>query len=160
MNKTKDSCLPKEKSAGFIIFRTKDDEGQDNPSKVKSNREYLILRYQAGHWDFPKGHLEGSETATDAAKRETFEETGIMSENLTILPNFIEKFEYEFIKKDGQKALKEVTFFLAKLRFDQKITLSPEHKGYKWLSYIDALKQLTYKNAKDILGRAEKCNSS
>lgn len=153
---------PKERSAGFIIFRTIDDEAEyqipKNPEQSNSIHQYLILQYAAGHWDFPKGHLEGSETPIEAAKRETFEETGIRSEDLSINPKFMEKFEYEFTRKDGNQAIKEVTFFLAKLRFEHKIVLSSEHKGYKWLKYSDALKQVTYKNAKDLLEKAESFN--
>ena len=35
-----------EKSAGAILF-----------VKEKEPR-YLLLHYEAGHWDFPKGHVE------------------------------------------------------------------------------------------------------
>ncbi|MBU1992733.1 hypothetical protein KKG51_03480 [Patescibacteria group bacterium] len=36
-----------EKSCGIIIYRTRD-----------GLREYLILHYEKGHFDFPKGHVE------------------------------------------------------------------------------------------------------
>ncbi|MFH1332713.1 MAG: NUDIX domain-containing protein, partial [archaeon] len=52
----------KEKSAGVIVY---------------NNGEFLILQYTAGHWDFPKGHIEKGETERETALRELKEETGI-----------------------------------------------------------------------------------
>jgi len=42
--------MPKEKSAGAIILRKEDN-------KIY----YLLLHYHSGHWEFPKGHIEGKE---------------------------------------------------------------------------------------------------
>ena len=38
----------------------------------------------------------------------------------------------------------------------ENITLSFEHQGFAWLPYQEAIKQVTFKNAKEIL---EKANS-
>lgn len=40
----------------------------------------VLRRNAAGHWLFPKGHLEPGETAAEAAKREAAEETGLLVE--------------------------------------------------------------------------------
>ena len=53
-------------SAGVILYR-----------QLKDSREYLLLHYPGGHFDFPKGHLEQDETEREAAYRELKEETGI-----------------------------------------------------------------------------------
>ena len=37
----------------------------------------LLLQYPQGHWDFPKGHVDGAETEHETAIRELFEETAI-----------------------------------------------------------------------------------
>ncbi|GAI42981.1 unnamed protein product, partial [marine sediment metagenome] len=42
--------MPLEKSAGAVIF-----------SRSDKKIEYLLLHYQAGHWDFPKGNIEKGE---------------------------------------------------------------------------------------------------
>ena len=53
----------KEHSAGVVLFR-----------QMKDYREYLLLHYPSGHFDFPKGHLEEDETEREAAFRELEEE--------------------------------------------------------------------------------------
>ena len=55
--------MTKEKSCGAVIF--------NNEDKV------LIVKHNAGHWDFPKGHMEAGETEKQTALREVKEETKI-----------------------------------------------------------------------------------
>ena len=130
----------KEKSAGAIIFR-KDKE-------IK----YLLLHYEAKHWDFPKGHIEEKETEIDALKREVEEETGI--KGIELVKGFKEKISYYF-KQNEEFIIKEVVFYLAKTETEE-IKLSFEHIGSAWLSYENAIKKLTFKNAKDLLEKANK----
>lgn len=111
---------------------------------------YLLLHYTAGHWDFPKGIIEEGETPVEAALRELKEEAGITAELDT---HFQQPISYLF--KDGKSELvsKKVLFFVGKTE-EKKIILSDEHVDYKWLSYDEAQKQLTYANAKRILTMA------
>lgn len=139
-----------ERSAGAVIFTT------HQPYKRKGlRREYLLLRYDAGHWDFPKGHLEGTESAEKAARREIREETGLVAGKF--LPGFQHHMRYWFWNKSGkrkQKILKTVTYFLTEAP-SRRVRLSWEHSGYAWLPYRDAVKLATYKNAKELIERAE-----
>ena len=48
---------------------------------------------------------------------------------------------------------KTVVFFLAKTN-EKKITLSHEHNDFVWLEYDDALKKTTFRNAKNVLSKA------
>ncbi|MCX6708617.1 MAG: NUDIX domain-containing protein [Candidatus Woesearchaeota archaeon] len=125
-----------EKSAGIIVV---------------NDGKFLLLLYDAGHWDFPKGHIEKDESSEQAALRELKEETGIS--DAVILPGFSENIHY-FFKKEGKLISKEVVFFAARTKtFDVK--LSFEHKDFIWLPFNDALAKLTYKNAKEVLRKAE-----
>lgn len=132
--------LKKELSAGCVVYK------KDDPAK------YLLLHYEAGHWDFPKGHVEANESEEQAALRELKEETGI--EDSKLIPHFKESISY-YYKQQGQTIFKEVVFFLAESPSD-KVTLSSEHIGFAWLSYENAMKKLTHKNAKDVLEKAGK----
>lgn len=128
-------------SAGVIIFFESDGQ-----------REYLLLHYVAGHWDFPKGKLEPNETAIQAALRELHEETGLQG---TIIEGFQESFVYQFNQyPEGLLAEKTVHFFIGHVEH-KRVVLSDEHLDHKWLSYAQAMEALTYDNAKQVLEKAE-----
>ena len=61
-------------------------QGHDRPMKehhsagavvIADGRVLILRRSDREEWVFPKGHLEGEETPTEAALRETAEETGL-----------------------------------------------------------------------------------
>jgi len=141
--------MPKEKSAGAIIYRVKDGVPH-----------YLLLHYPSGHWEFAKGHIEEGENPEDAAKREIAEETGI--KNIVLIPGFKEYAKYFFkksydlvgeAKKKAPWVFKLVVFYVAKTS-EEDIKISHEHKGFLWLPFEQAVKRLTYKNAKELLKKA------
>ena len=141
--------MPREKSAGALIFRM--ENGQPL---------FLLLHYQSGHWEFAKGHIEEGETDEQTVHREVKEETGIT--DLTIIPGFKEYIKYFFRnnyalkKEDKLKApwiFKLVVFYLAQTNA-QQIILSDEHIGFAWMPYDEAMRKLTFKNAKNLLKKA------
>lgn len=128
------------KSCGFIVFKD-GDEG----------REFLLLRYPAGHWDYVKGHVENDEDELTTAVRELEEETGI--KEIDVIDGFMVTMEYNY-RENGEKHEKVVDFFMAK-SFESDVVISHEHTGFVWLSYEDAMKKLTFDNARDVLIAAE-----
>ena len=142
--------MPKEISAGAVVFRKED-----------SKTYYLLLHYKSGHWDFPKGHIEEGEKEGETVKREVEEETGI--KDAKIIDGFREWVKYFFrrtydLRKEEKKkapwVFKIVTFYLLETK-TKEVKISFEHTGFKWLPYEQALKQLTFKNAKEILKKAQ-----
>lgn len=127
-----------EKSCGAVIF-----------SKLPAPK-FLLLQYDAGHWDFMKGNMEKNETERETAVRELKEETGIM--DARFVEGFRERITY-YYKRQGMTVLKEVVFFLMKSG-TEKVTLSFEHINYDWFDYETALGRLTFKNAKHVLQKA------
>ena len=130
-----------EKSCGIVLFHSED---------------FLLIQHsvksgEKGHWDFPKGHIEGNETELETATRELEEETGI--NEFQLVNGFKEKIYYN-IHKDSKVIPKEVSFFLAK-SLTKNVKLSSEHQNYKWLNFRSALDQLTYSNAKEVLVKAK-----
>ncbi len=139
----------KETSAGAVIYRLKDGVPH-----------YLLLHYPSGHWEFAKGHIEEGENQEQAALREIEEETGI--KDLTLISGFKEYIKYSFrnnydLKKEDKLLapwiFKLVVFYLAKTH-TQEVKISDEHTGFVWLPYQEALKKLTFKNAKNLLTKA------
>jgi len=153
------TAVVKERSAGAIIFR------KEIFLEKKDKIYYLLLHYPSGHWDFVKGHIEKGESERETAKREIKEETGI--KDVKFIPGFIEKINYFFYRNlNDQKepplsfnqnnkvlVLKEVVFYLAETK-EKKVEISFEHIGYKWLEYKEAIKKVTFKNAREVLKKA------
>jgi len=128
-----------EHSCGFVLFR-----------QVGKNRYYLLMHYKAGHWDFPKGHIEEGETQIQTACRELEEETGIR--DVTVVPGFKYEYSYDF-GKDSKKS-KKVTFMIARTSHIH-IRLSREHIGARWVPYKRGVSMLTFENAKKMIDAAE-----
>jgi bis(5'-nucleosidyl)-tetraphosphatase len=129
-----------EKSCGAVVVLT------------NTTPKYLLLHYEAGHWDFVKGNVEPKESEKDTVIRELQEETGIVKARF--IDDFREKTEY-FYRRQGATIHKEVIFFLMETH-TETVKLSFEHVGFIWLDYQQAMDKLTFKNAKDVLRKAHK----
>ncbi|HEX6672788.1 MAG TPA: NUDIX domain-containing protein [Nitrososphaeraceae archaeon] len=109
--------------------------------------KFLLLRYSQGHWDFPKGNKEKGETNLETTRREIKEETGIS--DIVFRDRFEKEITYNY-SRQNEKISKKVIYFLAKTKATN-VVLSSEHTDFVWELYENALKRLTYKNAKEIL---------
>jgi len=131
----------REVSAGGIVFR------RDESGVVR----FLLIRDSYDNWGFPKGHLEEDESPADAARRETSEETGLADLRLhgpirlidwhfRFRGRFIHKFCHFFLfeSPDGQPVPQE----------DEGIT------ACRWCTLDEALRSLSYENARGVLRRA------
>lgn len=130
--------MPYEKSAGAVVFR-------ENNEPL-----YLLLHYKGGHWDFVKGNIEEGETERDTVLRELEEETGI--NEAEFIEGFRETINYVYRRK-RQVFYKEVVFYLLRTR-EENVKISYEHQGYDWLPFGEALKRLTFENARRVLKKA------
>jgi len=128
-----------EKSAGAVIYKKEGDQ-----------RSFLLLNYPSGHWDFVKGKMEKGETERQTATREAREETGIG--DLRFIDGFEQTIEYGF-QHGGVPIHKQVVFFLAETGTSD-VTLSHEHLRYTWMSFEEALRRVTFDNARSVLTNA------
>jgi 8-oxo-dGTP pyrophosphatase MutT (NUDIX family) len=141
-----------EKSVGGVLFKKEDGD-----------MKFLLLKYRNNHWSFPKGHVEKNEKPEETLKREVEEETGICE--YKIIDGFQEWEKYFYLAKGRERELrmnsgngififKKVLFFLAETLKDCICTISDEHRDYRWLSYKEALEQITYNGDKEIFKKA------
>ena len=137
--------MKKEFSAGIIVYVTQ--LINDVPTRL-----YLLLQYHGGYWDLAKGKLEQGETNEQAALRELKEETGL---DARLKKGFEQALYYKFRDPQGQLVDKKVTYFTGEAS-SQEVILSREHKGYCWLPFEKALKELSYLNARNLLIAADK----
>ncbi len=107
----------------------------------------LICSKDDKNCGFPKGHVEGNETETETALRETLEETSL---SVTIK----EGFRYETTYKMGNGNYKTVAYFLAEFAGEPRRNEGFEDFKYHILPYGEAMRRLTFKNAKELLAAA------
>nr|XP_053648316.1 bis(5'-nucleosyl)-tetraphosphatase [asymmetrical]-like [Cherax quadricarinatus]XP_053648317.1 bis(5'-nucleosyl)-tetraphosphatase [asymmetrical]-like [Cherax quadricarinatus]XP_053648318.1 bis(5'-nucleosyl)-tetraphosphatase [asymmetrical]-like [Cherax quadricarinatus]XP_053648319.1 bis(5'-nucleosyl)-tetraphosphatase [asymmetrical]-like [Cherax quadricarinatus]XP_053648320.1 bis(5'-nucleosyl)-tetraphosphatase [asymmetrical]-like [Cherax quadricarinatus]XP_053648321.1 bis(5'-nucleosyl)-tetraph len=113
------SRFNKVRASGLIIFR-----------RVSEEFEYLLLKSSRpeGHWTPPKGHVDRGESEMEAAIRETEEEAGLRSEQLTVIDGFQRILEYNVEKKP-----KSVVYWAAELKNPTAtVSLSNEHVEFSW----------------------------
>jgi 8-oxo-dGTP pyrophosphatase MutT (NUDIX family) len=92
---------PEDVSAGGVVLRSIVREG------IKRWQVVMMRRTDNGGWDLPKGHLEGTETAEEAALREVLEEVGITAR----IESELGRARYMASSKKGHLR-KEVIYYL------------------------------------------------
>jgi 8-oxo-dGTP diphosphatase len=112
-----------------------------------NQRIAVIHRPHRQDWSFPKGKIDGSDTAAATAIRETLEETGLR----VILHQPLTTQEYIF---DGLP--KTVFYWRATLINDSEFIPNDEADQLVWVSLKGALKLLSYEVDKDLAREAFK----
>ena len=132
----------KEKSCGAVVF-----------TNIEGERKYLVIKSKEGICGFPKGHVEGSETEIETARREILEETGL---NVSFIDGFRLTEEYSFVV-DDVRIEKEVVYFLCSYSDQTPRPQESEISDIYLLDYKAALERLRFDSAKKVLLEAEKC---
>ena len=120
-----------EKSWGTVTFK-----------EMNHKRYYLLIHHNKGHWGFPKGHIENSETEEETAIRETKEETNVDS---VIIPGFREVITYS----PKENVMKDVVFFLANPKTDSLIPQEIEVSDVRLVEESEVMNLITYKDEID-----------
>lgn len=127
-----------EKSCGAVVY-----------TKIDGEYLFIIVQEQSGAYSFPKGHMEGNETEIETARREIFEETGL-------LPLFIDGFRemdaYDMREKPGTR--KQVIYFLAECKDAAFIPQHGEIRKIVLLPYDKAKECFEYEGSRRILTSA------
>jgi len=104
------------------------NEGRSNDTNkvskviITKNNKILLLQKKNGKYELPGGHIEVGESAINGAKREVKEEIGLDVINLTQ------------ITSNNSRVLYKGNII------NSNITLSDEHKSYKFVSQKDLFK--------------------
>lgn len=131
-----------ETSAGGVVYR-----------RTPDGVVFLLIRDPYENWGLPKGHLERGETAGEAAVREVQEETGL--EKLRLGPE-LAMIDW-FFREGADLVHKYCHFFI--METEQESTRPQVEEGITrciWLPLDEALKTLTYDNAREVLRAAGK----
>jgi 8-oxo-dGTP pyrophosphatase MutT (NUDIX family) len=130
-----------ETSAGGIVYRI--DRGEP---------VFLLIRDSYRNWGFPKGHIEADEQPDAAALREVEEETGLHD---LVIRGPVDTIEWSF-RFRGDPIHKVCHFFL--METAESKTLPQRTEGItacRWSSYPAAARMLSYRNAREVLKRAQ-----
>lgn len=125
--------MKKEKSCGCIVF--------DEFNHV------LLVKMNAGHWSFPKGHVEEGETEEETALRETLEETNVTCD---IMSGFRALNTYS----PSPGVIKDVFFFVARAKKSVIKAQETEIAESGFFEVEQAKKMITYKEDLRILNNA------
>ena len=120
--------MVKEKSCGTICF---------DGDKV------LMVKHNAGHCAFPKGHVEEGETEFETAIRETKEETGIDVE-------IISDRRFVNIYSPKEDVIKDVIFFIAKPLNIDLTRQETEIADLRWIDIDKASEYITFDDDKKL----------
>ncbi len=130
----------KETSAGGVVFRS-----------FAEGPKFLLINDSYKNWGFPKGHLNTGESADEAALREAGEETGL-TELIPLGPLGVIDWFFRF---RGQLIHKYCHFFLFESPSGPAVPQLEEGiTACRWYAYPDAVKNISYDNARKILEKA------
>lgn len=124
--------MKQEKSCGCIVL---------------DKRTVLLIKHNSGHWDFPKGHVEGEESEVETAIREVKEETG-----LDVHIQKKHRYATRYMPKSDVE--KEVVFFLAKKKKGIEVPQMEEVERVEWVSWEEAFEKITFDSSKELLRQA------
>ena len=127
-----------EYSCGAIVFTRRNEEPL-----------FVVVQEMAGAYSFPKGHMEGSETEMETARREIEEEIGLRPR---FLPGFRQEDEYDLAEKPGTR--KRVVYFLAEFENEPLTPRPGEIRRVLLLPYREALPYFEHEGARRVLTAA------
>lgn len=131
---------PTERSAGGVVVRG-DEVAVIVPHKRAADGRAVL--------GLPKGHLDGDETAEQAAAREVREETGLEADLVAPLG----EVRYWYQRK-GQRIRKSVRFFLFSYRSGSIDDHDDEIEEVRWLALAEAAERLSYPGEREMVRRA------
>lgn len=127
-----------EKSCGAVVY-----------TRRNGQTLFAIVQEQSGRYGFPKGHVEDDETEADTARREVFEETGLLP---VFLDGFRETDEYEMKERPGVR--KRVVYFLAECGDEPLTPREGEIRQILLLPYEQAMQHFEHEGTRRVLRAA------
>jgi 8-oxo-dGTP pyrophosphatase MutT (NUDIX family) len=127
--------MKREFSAGGLVIRT-----------MEGGRRYAVaVRVRKGVWALPKGHPDGEESPTEAARREVREEAGVEAEPVEKIGDV----RYWYTLR-GERVLKTVAFYLFDYRSGDVADHDHEVEEAAWVPLDELPSRLSYPGERKI----------
>lgn len=110
---------------------------------------FVVVQERSGAYSFPKGHMEGSETEMETARREISEETGLRP---AFVDGFWEMDTYDLKEKPGTR--KQAVYFLAECGNDPMTAQMGEIGKIELLPYKQAMERFDWEGTRRVLAAA------
>ena len=136
------------KLAGIVIFRR----------LPVHEVEYLLVQslYGAQGWTPPKGHFTGTETALNAAKRSTRDESGLEETTGYILSQEAPLFYTQYWDAH-RRCPSQSSYYLAEYVEGAPVTLGKFVARFEWLSAQRARERMGWVEMRQLIDKAELC---
>ena len=138
--------MPNEFSAGAVVLR-----------RLRGRWWLAAIRpggKPEGVWALPKGNISPGDSPADTALREVEEETGVAGDLVAKLGDV----KYFYVRKNGARVFKVVSFFLVRYRRgrigDIPAEFAHEVAEARWLPLEDAPRLLAYRGERDMAAKA------
>ena len=127
---------PKEtKSAGGVVINQAGD--------------ILVVSQHGTSWSLPKGHIDEGEDAIVAAKREIYEESGIIELELIKELGTYQRYKISKNGGDDQSEMKTIIMFLFKTDASLLKPVDPENPEARWVDGDKVVELLTHPKDKE-----------
>ncbi|WP_017462871.1 NUDIX hydrolase [Dyella ginsengisoli] len=103
-----------------------------------------------GVWSYIAGHLQDGEAGWRAARRELFEETGLVPQSL-YATGFCEQFY-----RARPEGIEIVPAFVARVDEHAPVRLNSEHSAWRWVDLDEAAAELPFGSQRDLLAHVRR----
>ena len=110
---------------------------------IDGNIEFLLMQRSENEkypniWQMVTGKIKTNELAYETAKREIFEETNLIIDNIFVVPNVNHFYD------SNDNSMNLVPVFVSKVKPESVVEISKEHQQFKWLKKKEVKKRLAW----------------
>lgn len=115
--------------------------------------QVLVVNQRGSSWSLPKGHLDPGEDLLAAARRETYEESGV--EDLTLVGKLgsYERARIGLHGGDEPEEMKTIHFFLFTTKQTELAPRDADNPEARWVTLEEAVTLLTHPKDREFLAR-------
>ena len=135
----------------YSITKTEYSAGGVVARRIGDLINFLIIKDPYGNWGLPKGHIENGESSEEAAIREVSEETGLCE--LSLGPS-LGTIDWHFRTNENLVHKFCEFFFIISRKGEARPQLEEAITECLWLPVQDAIVNVTYDNARQVMKRA------